>query len=96
MFKLHRQGSYSEDVHTFILVIRVMGPSSRSLGPSKKIILLRGHGVLQRHCVVRGRVVEPRNHKVPSWIPGRGFSLAHSFGTSTGVVPRKQNLERLV
>ena len=52
---------------------------------------------------VRGHEVErwPCNHKVPSSSPGSGsqlrdFSLAHTFGVSTGVVPRKQNRERLV
>ena len=51
---------------------------------------------------VRGREVErrPCNHEVPSSSPGSGsqlwdFSLAHTFGASTGVVPRKQNRERL-
>ena len=55
------------------------------------------------HCGVRDREVErrPRNLEVPSSIPGSGcqlwdFSLAHTFGESTGVVPRKQNRERLV
>ena len=50
-------------------------------------------------CGVRGHEVErrPCNHEVP----GAGFnfgnfSLAHTFGASTGVVPRKQNRERLV
>ena len=54
-------------------------------------------------CGVHGREVErrPRNHKIPSSSPGCGsqlwdFSLAHTFGASTGVVPRKQNRERLV
>ena len=54
-------------------------------------------------CGVRGREVErrPCNHEVPSSSPGSGsqlwdFSLAHTFGASTGVVPRKQNRERLV
>ena len=49
----------------------------------------------------RGREVErrPCNHEVPSSSPGSGsqlwdFSLAHTFGASTGVVPRKQNRER--
>ena len=53
--------------------------------------------------VGRGREVErrPCNHEVPSSSPGSGsqlwdFSLAHTFGASTGVVPRKQNRERLV
>ena len=52
---------------------------------------------------VRGREVErrPCNHEVPSSSPRSGsqlwdFSLAHTFGASTGVVPRKQNRERLV
>ena len=39
----------------------------------------------------------PRNHKVPSSIPGSlcqlGFSLAYTFGVNNGVVPRKQNRE---
>ena len=59
-----------------------------------KMLLFRG---------VRGREVErwPCNHEVPSSSPGSGsqlwdFSLAHTFGASTGVVPRKQNGERLV
>ena len=54
-------------------------------------------------CGVRGREVErqPCNHEVPSSSPGSGpqlwdFSLAHTLGASTGVVPRKQNRERLV
>ena len=54
-------------------------------------------------CGVRGREVErrPCNHEVPSSSPGSGsqlwdFSLAHTFGASTGVFPRKQNRERLV
>ena len=43
----------------------------------------------------------PCNHEVPSSSPGSGsqiwdFSLAHTFGASTGVVPRKQTRERLV
>ena len=49
---------------------------------------------------VRGREVErrPRYLEVPISIPGSGcqlrdFSLAHTFGASTGVVPRKQNPE---
>ena len=52
---------------------------------------------------VRGREVErrPCNHEVPSSSRGSesqlwDFSLAHTFGASTGVVPRKQNRERLV
>ena len=52
---------------------------------------------------VRGREVErrPCNHEVPCSSPGSGsqlwdFSLADTFGASTGVVPRKQNRERLV
>ena len=56
-----------------------------------------------RLCGVRGREVErrPCNHEVLSSSPGSGpqledFSLAHTFGASTGVVPRKQNRERLV
>ena len=51
---------------------------------------------------VRGREVErrPCNPEVPSSSPGSGsqlwdFSLAHTFGASTGIVPRKQNRERL-
>ena len=54
-------------------------------------------------CGVRGREVErrPCNHEVPSSSPRSGsqlwdFSLASTFGASTGVVPRKQNRERLV
>ena len=54
-------------------------------------------------CGVHGREVKrwPCNHEVPSSSPGSGsqlwdFSLAHIFGASTGVVPRKQNRERLV
>ena len=54
-------------------------------------------------CGVRGREVErrPCNNEVPSSSPGSGsqlwdFSLAHTFGTSTGVVPRKQNRDSLV
>ena len=43
----------------------------------------------------------PCNHEVPSSSPGSGsqlwdFSLAHTFGASTGVVTRKENRERLV
>ena len=52
---------------------------------------------------VHGRKVErrPCNHEVQSSSPGSGsqlwdFSLAHTFGASTGVVPWKQNRERLV
>ena len=52
---------------------------------------------------VRRREVErrPCNHEDPSSSPGSGsqlwdFSLAHTFRASTGVVPRKQNRERLV
>ena len=52
---------------------------------------------------VRGREVErrPCNHEVPSSSPGSGsqlrdFSLAQTFGASTGVVPRKQNRQKLV
>ena len=41
-----------------------------------------------------------RNHTVPSSVrepvSTLGFSLAHTFGSSTGVVPRKQNQDRLV
>ena len=51
----------------------------------------------------RGREVErqPCNHEVPSSSPASGsqlwdFSLARTFDASTGVVPRKQNRERLV
>ena len=54
-------------------------------------------------CGVRGRQVErwPCNHEVSRSSPGSGsqlrdFSLAHTLGASTGVVPRKQNRERLV
>ena len=60
-------------------------------------------GVFKLFSGVRGREVErrPYNHEVPSSSPGSGsqlwdFSLAHTFGASTGVVPRKQNRERLV
>ena len=56
-----------------------------------------------QQCGVHGREVErrPCNHEVPSSSPGSwsqlwDFSLAHTFGASTGVVPRKQNPERLV
>ena len=56
--------------------------------------------VNKSQCGVRGCVVEcwPCNHEVPSSNPGSGsqlwdFSLAHTFGASTGVVPRKQNQE---
>ena len=56
----------------------------------------------KKRCV-HGREIEcrPHNHKVPSSILGNGcqlwdFSLVHTFGASTGVVPRKQNRERLV
>ena len=52
---------------------------------------------------VRCRDVEsrPRNHKVLSSSPWSGsqprdFSMAHTFGASTGVDPRKQNREGLV
>ena len=43
----------------------------------------------------------PHNYEEPSQIPRSGCqlgdcSLAHIFGESTGVVSRKQNLERLV
>ena len=55
------------------------------------------------NCGVRGREVErrPCYLDIPSSSPGSGsqlwdFSLAHTFGASTGVVPRKQNRERLV
>ena len=51
----------------------------------------------------RGREVERRTcyYELPSSSPGSGsqlwdFSLAHTFGASTSVVPRKQNRERLV
>ena len=54
-------------------------------------------------CGVHGHEVERRtcNHEVLSSSPGSGsqlwdFSLAHTFGASTGVVPRKQNCERFV
>ena len=54
-------------------------------------------------CGVCGREVErrPCNHEVPSSSPRIGsqlwdFSLAHTLSASTGVVPRKQNRERLV
>ena len=54
-------------------------------------------------CGVRGREVErqPCNHEVPNSSPGSwsklwNFSLAHTFGASTGFVPRKQNRVRLV
>ena len=54
-------------------------------------------------CGVRGREVEhqPCNLEVQISIPLSGvnfgiFSLAHTFGVSTSVVPRKQNRERLV
>ena len=50
-----------------------------------------GHEVERRPC----------NHKVLSLSPGSGcqlrdFFMAHTFGASIGVVPRKQNRERLV
>ena len=51
--------------------------------------------------IVRGREVErrPCNHEVQSSSPGSGsqlpdFSLANTFGASTGVDARKQNRER--
>ena len=55
-------------------------------------------------CIVSGvlgREVErrPRNLKVPSSRADVNFgnlSLAHTFGARTGVVPRKQNRERLM
>ena len=55
-------------------------------------------------CSVRGRGVErrPRNLEVLSSIPGSRsqlqdfFTGQKKFGASTGVVPRKQNPERLV
>ena len=47
--------------------------------------------MLRMNCGVRGREVErrPCNHEVPSSSPGSGsqlrdFSLAHTFGASTG------------
>ena len=52
---------------------------------------------------VCGRRVEcwPRNLEVLSLIPGSqcqlwDFFIGHTFGASTGVLPRKQNRERLV
>ena len=52
-------------------------------------------------CGIHAHEIEhqPRNHKVLSSIPGSwfqvGFSLALTSGASTGVVPMKQNRERL-
>ena len=52
-------------------------------------------------CGVRSCEIErrPSNHKVPISIPESRcqhwkFSLAHTFGASTGAIPRKHNLER--
>ena len=49
-------------------------------------------------CGVCGFEVEPLPHNYEVWglIPGNrvlasGFSLAHTIGMSTGVVPREQN-----
>ena len=52
-------------------------------------------------CSVHGLEVEhlPRNHEFLSSIPGRGVNFRifiGPFGVSTGVVPRKQNREKLV
>ena len=52
----------------------------------------------------RGSNSQPPDHEsdmLTTEPPGQAsqlwnFSLAHTFGTSTGVVPRKQNRERLV
>ena len=52
---------------------------------------------LLKSCVLDREIEEqPYNRKVRVRFPGEGFSLAHTFGKSTGVVPRKQNRERLV
>ena len=58
---------------------------------------------MQDHGGVRGCEVErwPRNLEVLSSSPGSvsqlwDFSFAHTFGMSSGVVPRKQNRERLL
>ena len=53
-----------------------------------KRLLVHGHGREEERW--------PHNLEVPSSIPRRGvnlriFSLAHTFGSSTGVVSRKQN-----
>ena len=76
------------------------------MGSRKQELKIRFGEVIQYALLmhrVRGREVErrPCNHEVPSSSPGSGsqlwdFSLAHKFGASTGVVPRKQNRERLV
>ena len=49
---------------------------------------------------VAATMYQPRNHMVKSLIPGSrcqiwGCLLTHTFGTSAGVVPRKQNQEWL-
>ena len=66
----------------------------------KMYTTIRSHMSGVRGCEVERR---PCNHEVPSSSPGSGsqlwdFSLAHTFGASrlTGVVPTKQNRERLV
>ena len=64
---------------------------------------ISGKGLTYSLRGVCGREVEHRhcNHEVPSSSPWSGsqlwdISLAHTLGVSTGVVPRKQNGERLV
>ena len=72
-----------------------------------KVNISEGQKEKLQHAIkasgVRGREVErrPCNHEVSSSSPGSGsqlwdFSLANTFGASTGVVPRKQNRQRLV
>ena len=65
--------------------------------------IVHWHAKHSHSCGVSGCEIQrrPSNHEVPSSSPGSGsqlrdFSLAHTFGASTGVVPRKQNRERLV
>ena len=75
----------------------------RSRSSAKVKVKYQDHVSQKSGCGVRGREVEQRpcNHEVPCSSPGSGsqlwdISLAHTFCASTGVVPRKQNRERLI
>ena len=79
-----------------LTIVQTMDSSAREMNPVTVTC------IMNPFCGVRGCEVErrPCDHEVPSSIPGSGsqlwdFILAHTFGTSTGVVPRKENRERL-
>ena len=60
------------------------------------------HTLINQCCGVPGREIElqPSNYKVACSFPGKGVNslvfIAHNFDSNTGVVPRKQNRQRLV